>query len=159
MAHSPIPRHHLLLLLDEPVLSDLTAFRLELLGYSVLVSSDGDDALKRIEDQRPALLLLNSNLGEQDGLIWLTKLRARISPEDLPVLIISLDPSLDTVRRSFEAGAQDYLISPFDPTVLERKVANFVDADQISAEEERRSGMMVSIEAIAAAPAKLEPTS
>ena len=113
----------LMILLSDPVLADLTEFRLELLGYRTRRLRTVDDATASIIDETPALLILDSKLGEVDGLAWLATLRATTPAEQMPVLVFSLDPSLDTVRRAYESGAQDYLITPFDPTVMEQKIA------------------------------------
>ncbi|MCC9643025.1 response regulator [Rhodopirellula sp. JC740] len=112
----------LLMLEPEQVLADLAAFRLELLGYRLEVVSSGAEAVDRLRSQPADLLILDTKLPEGDGLEWLTELRLEFSPEQVPALVFSLDPSLEMVRRAYLAGAQDYLITPFDPTVLEEKV-------------------------------------
>jgi response regulator of citrate/malate metabolism len=43
------------------------------------------------------------------------------------MIVFSLDPSLETVERAFHAGANDYLITPFDPTVMEEKIEQILD--------------------------------
>lgn len=112
----------LLLVEPEPVLGDLTAFRLELLGYDITVVSEGGQAKDHLRRSSIDLMIVDTKLPEGDGIEWLTDLRLEFKPEDFPVLMFSLDPSLESVRRAFLAGAQDYLITPFDPIVLEEKV-------------------------------------
>jgi DNA-binding response OmpR family regulator len=116
----------ILLLLDEPVLADLTEFRLQLLGYQLRRAKSGDNALAELSKELPGLLILDTQVDGSDGLKWLGKLRMVYPPTQLPVMIFSLDPSLDTVQRAFHAGAQDYLITPFDPIVMEIKIKAFV---------------------------------
>lgn len=119
----------ILVLLGEPVLTDLTCYRLELLGYDVQKVKTGDTASNAIDNGGIGLVILDTSLQEGDGLVWLSEMRRRVTGDRVPVMIVSLDPSLDTVRRAFEAGAQDYLITPFDPIVLEQKVAAFVESN------------------------------
>ena len=118
-----VPPPLLMILLSDEVLADLTEFRLELLGYRTHRVRTVDEATAAIIDETPALLILDSKLGEVDGLAWLATLRGTTPAEQMPAVIFSLDPSLDTVRRAYESGAQDYLITPFDPTVMEQKIA------------------------------------
>lgn len=119
-----IDSEHARLLLVEPevVLADLASFRLELLGYQMQVVSSGLEAMDHLRRDSFDLLIVDTNLPEGDGVEWLTQLRLEIKSDALPAMMFSLDPSLETVRRSYLAGAQDYLITPFDPTVLEEKV-------------------------------------
>ncbi|EMI54508.1 response regulator transcription factor [Rhodopirellula sallentina] len=112
----------LLLVEPETILADLTAFRLELLGYGIETVSEGGEAQDLLRRKQFDLMIVDTKLPEGDGIEWLTELRLETKPETLPVLMFSLDPSLETVRRAFLAGAQDYLVTPFDPTVLESKV-------------------------------------
>ncbi len=118
----------LLLVEPEIVLADLTAFRLELLGYGIQTAVSGAEAKDVLRRERVDLMIVDTKLPEGDGIEWLSGLRLEFNAEQVPVLMFSLDPSLETVRRAFLAGAQDYLITPFDPTVLESKVQNLLTA-------------------------------
>jgi DNA-binding response OmpR family regulator len=112
----------LLLVQSEPVLGELASFRLELLGYEITLVASGSEALSKSREALPDLLIVDTTLPEGDGLEWLSRLRGEFSAEQLPVLVFSLDPSLETVERAYHAGAQDYLITPFDPVVMEEKI-------------------------------------
>lgn len=112
----------LLLVQQEPVLAELTSFRLELLGYKIDVVGSGGEAIASIGKALPDLVIADTTLSDVDGIEWITRLRTEFTAEQLPVLMFSLDPSLETVERAFHAGAQDYLITPFDPTVMEEKI-------------------------------------
>lgn len=124
------PQNSKLLLIEpEAVLADLTSFRLELLGYQINVLDCGLPAIDHLRRDPVDLLIVDTALPEGDGIEWLSQLRLEFRVEDLPVLMFSLDPSLETVRRSYLAGAQDYLITPFDPTVLEEKVQRLLSGE------------------------------
>lgn len=116
----------LLLLEPEPILADLVSFRLELLGYQVTVVPTGVQAIDRLRKGEFDLLIVDTQLLEGDGLEWIKKTRLEFKSDQVPVLVLSLDPSLETARRAFVCGANDYLITPFDPTVLESKIQNLV---------------------------------
>lgn len=110
----------------ESVLADLASFRLELLGYQLTVVDSGGRAIDELRRGSFDLLICDTKLREGDGLEWLSQLRLEFDGATLPVLVFSLDPSLETVRRAYLAGAQDYLITPFDPTVLEEKIVGLL---------------------------------
>lgn len=112
----------LMLIEGEPILADLASFRLELLGYQLRVYESLKTAQAAIDTGLPDLLIIDSVMPEGDGIEFVSKLRGMYTPAELPILVFSIDPSLETVERAIAAGAQDYLVTPFDPTVLESKV-------------------------------------
>ena len=112
----------LLLVQSEPVLAELTSFRLELLGYEIELVGTGGEAFSSIQKSLPDLVIVDTSLPDGDGIEWIARLRGEYSADQVPVIVFSLDPSLETVERGYHAGAQDYLITPFDPTVMEEKI-------------------------------------
>lgn len=116
----------LLLVQAEPVLAELTSFRLELLGYQIESVSNGGEAISSIQKSLPDLVIVDTQLPDVDGIEWIARVRGEYSAEQLPIIIFSLDPSLETVERAYHAGTNDYLITPFDPTVMEEKIESLV---------------------------------
>lgn len=116
----------LLLVFSEPVLSELVSFRLELLGFNVEAVEDGGQAAAAISRSIPDLVIVDTVLRDGDGLEWIARMRSEHGADRLPIIIFSLDPSLETVERAYHAGAQDYLITPFDPTVMEEKIESLL---------------------------------
>lgn len=112
----------LLMVQPEPVIAELTSFRLELLGYGIQVFEDSAKALSAIQKNLPGLVIVDTRLSEGDGIEWIVRLRDEYTVAQLPILVFSQDPSLETVERAFAAGAQDYILTPYDPTVLEEKI-------------------------------------
>jgi DNA-binding response OmpR family regulator len=112
----------LLLVQAEPVLAELTSFRLELLGYQIELVRTGGEAFSSIQQSLPDLVIVDTSLPDGDGIEWIARVRSEYNADQVPVIVFSLDPSLETVERGFHAGAQDYLITPFDPTVMEEKI-------------------------------------
>jgi DNA-binding response OmpR family regulator len=116
----------LLLVQAEPLLVELTSFRLELLGYQLGVARTGEQAILSIQSEMPDLVIVDSALPDGDGIEWINRIRGDYRADELPVIVFSLDPSLETVERAFHAGAQDYLIVPFDPAVMEEKIVDIL---------------------------------
>lgn len=116
----------LLLVQAEPVLAELTSFRLELLGYKIRVVAEGGSAIASLEKSQPDLLIVDTDLPDMDGILLINRVRAKFDAEQLPVIVFSLDPSLDTVERAILAGAQDYLIAPYDPGIIRERIEHLL---------------------------------
>ncbi|MCA9227848.1 MAG: response regulator [Planctomycetales bacterium] len=118
-----IQQRHLLLVEEDITLSDITAFRLELLGYAVEAVPSAEDALVSLERRRPDLILLDLHQPGMSGLEFIEQLTRDESTNTIPIMAIAIDADLESVQKAHKAGAVDYLVAPYDPTVLEEKVA------------------------------------
>ena len=113
---------HVLLLEEEPVLADITAFRLELLGYRVTCVHSGEDLLKQLIDQTPDLMIIDTLVPDMNSGELINRITSDSRYGHIPVLVFSVDADLEAVQKAFTAGAKDYLVIPYDPAMLERKV-------------------------------------
>lgn len=110
----------ILLVDDEPSITQLARMYLEREGFRVLDAGDGEAALEVVTKQKPALMVLDVMLPKLDGLEVCRKLRA----EKNPVLILMLtarDEDIDKIL-GLELGADDYLTKPFNPRELVARV-------------------------------------
>lgn len=80
-------------------------------GYEVLVAPTGEDALTKIEEQHPALLLLDLGLPQMSGLEVCKRVRAQ--SEVLPIIIISVRNNERDKVLALDLGADDYIPKPF----------------------------------------------
>ena len=84
-------------------------------GYRVAEATDGVEALSRISEERPDLILLDVVLPKMDGYELLAILKKNKKFKDIPVVLLtSKDGFLNRVRGRL-AGAAAYLTKPFDP--------------------------------------------
>jgi DNA-binding response OmpR family regulator len=129
------------ILLVEPdgVLAEVTAFRLELLGYAVEIVSNGDDARRYAAEQQPNLIITNLMLGESLATSLIETLGSQAETSDIPVMVMSIDADLDRVTQMHQAGAADFLVVPFQPEVLQEKVARLMSRPQPSTTDRARS--------------------
>ncbi len=105
---------------DDPTVSDVVRRSLEQDGYRVRLAADGPTALAAAEAEAPDLVVLDRMLGEVDGLEVCRRLRGR-SP-GLPVIMLTaLSEEADRVA-GLETGADDYLTKPFSPRELVLRV-------------------------------------
>ena len=115
-----IPR--ILLIEEEPVLLEITAFRLELLGYEVVTKESAEAALEWLNSELPDVLLLGHYLPGMDGIDLINRLSNDTRTANLPVMLLSANSDLDDVQKAYNAGADEFLVTPYDPAVLEQKV-------------------------------------
>lgn len=105
---------------DDPAIVRFIRRNLELQGFQVVVSSDGQSALDQFEDEKPDLVLLDVGIPEVNGLEVCSHLRAS---SDVPIIMVTSRSRDDDVIIGLEAGADDYLGKPFSAGVLLARVA------------------------------------
>jgi diguanylate cyclase (GGDEF)-like protein len=95
---------------------------LRLEGFSVMIATDGEQALEAAFAHRPSLVLLDVMMPKIDGFEVCRRLRADARTSHVPVIILTAKAmTLDKVM-GFTAGADDYVLKPFDPTELVARV-------------------------------------
>lgn len=118
----------LLLIEEDATLREITAFRLELLGHEVAAFESGEAGLAWMADQLPDAILVGHFLPDMEGIDLIDRLSNDVRTSETPVMILSPNSELDDVQRAFNAGADDYLVTPFDPLTLEHKLARLTTA-------------------------------
>jgi two-component system OmpR family response regulator len=88
-------------------------------GHEILVSRDGEDARRRCNDSDFDLILLDLGLPERDGVTFLRGLRA--AGKTTPVIVVTARSDRRDRLESFDAGADDYVVKPFDLAELEAR--------------------------------------
>ena len=118
----------ILLVEEDSTLMEITAFRLELLGYEVVKKESAEAALEWLEKDLPSLIIVEQFLPGIDGVELLNRLSNDVRTSEIPVMLVSANSDLEDVQRAYNAGADDYLVTPYDPFVLETKVQRLVSA-------------------------------
>jgi two-component system OmpR family response regulator len=118
MAHADGSGVRLLVVEDEPQISDLVAASLRYEGCEVRSAADGDQALRLAREFKPDAVVLDVMLPGQDGLTLLRRLREE--DQTLPVLFLTARDSVEDRVAGLGAGADDYVTKPFS---LEELVA------------------------------------
>jgi len=105
---------------DNVSLAKGIAYRLEDAGHSVDLLHNGDDAVDFLASEAPDLIILDINLPGTDGLTILEGLRAR--GDQRPVILLTARAETEERVIGLDAGADDYLIKPFEMVELEARV-------------------------------------
>jgi DNA-binding response OmpR family regulator len=113
---------------DEDILS-LVTLRLERAGYAVARASDGEVALERARELRPAVVVLDVMMPRRSGIEVLTELRADTSFDGVKVVLLSARVQQSDVSRGLAAGADAYLAKPFKAQELVETVESLLALD------------------------------
>ena len=107
------------------------------LKHIPLLAEDGLSALAQIKKQAPDLVLLDILMPEMDGYEVLECLKSSQDLRHIPVIMISAVDELESVVRCIEKGADDYLIKPFNPTLLKARINACLEKKKLHDEEHR----------------------
>jgi DNA-binding response OmpR family regulator len=107
---------------QDELLSDLVSFRLELLGHEVAIWNTAHEMLAKLGETNLDVLIIDTHQADMQGWEAIQKVRHSYSEEQLPILAVSIDTELGLVEQAYKAGANDYLIIPFDPAILQSKI-------------------------------------
>jgi two-component system response regulator AtoC len=111
-----MPTHSILVVDDEESLLFFLQNLLEKEGYIVSTASNGTEALEKVPDEDPDLVLLDLMLPDMDGVAVLEKIREY--SQDTIVIILTAYGTVDSAVQAMKLGAFDYLAKPFDPAEL-----------------------------------------
>ncbi len=113
------PRHRILVVDDEPRMIRFIQMNLELEGYQVSQASNGFEALTKLRDDLPDLVILDVMMPDMDGFETLRLLR---EVSAVPVIMLTVKADEEDKVRGLELGADDYVTKPFSPKELSSRV-------------------------------------
>lgn len=118
-----MPSAKLLLVEDDPALSELLEFRFQNEGYDVRATPDGDEALILAAEDTPDLIILDWMIEGTSGIEVCRRLRRDKSTAHVPIIMLTAREAEDDRVRGLDTGADDYLTKPFSPRELLARVA------------------------------------
>ena len=105
---------------DEPEAVELLVEFLSSKGYEILTATSGEEALRRVKEDRPHLVLLDIRMPKMSGLEVLKRIR-EIDAE-MGIIMVTAVNEEDVGRQALELGAFDYIVKPLDLKYLERSL-------------------------------------
>ncbi|HEX9842957.1 MAG TPA: adenylate/guanylate cyclase domain-containing protein [bacterium] len=111
-------------------------------GHTPVLVDNGLSALVHIRRDPPDLVLLDILMPELNGHEVLQQMRDDASLRNIPVIVVSSVDELDTIVRCIEAGADDYIIKPFNHTLLLARLRSCLDKKRVRDQEERLARLM-----------------
>ncbi len=109
---------------DDSELAEALVDTLQLAGYEVIAQSDGEQALKALENQNVDLVVSDIHMPNMDGQKLLKRIKTKHT--DLPVMLMTAYGSIQQAVDAMRDGAVDYLVKPFEAEVLVNMVSRYV---------------------------------
>ena len=121
-AAQPRPGRRVLVCDDEPITRMLVKLLLEKENYVVLEARTGREGVEIARRERPDLMLVDLNMPEMDGYEAITHLRREVTLTTMPILVLTAEEGPGVERRVLDLGADDYILKPFETSVLLSRV-------------------------------------
>ncbi len=94
------------------------------LGFEVVSAVNGKEALEKLElGKRPDLTMVDWNMPEMNGYEFIRAVRADTRWRDMPIMMVTTETEMEQVVRALAAGANEYLMKPFTPEMVQEKLA------------------------------------
>ena len=122
------PSSFVLLVEDDEHIAQLLKFMLEREGYRIEIAADGRVAREFIETAKdlPAMVLMDIMLPYCDGFELVGAIRARPEWANTPVIMLTAKTMEEDIVRALDAGANDYIVKPFQPQELMARLRRFL---------------------------------
>ncbi|MEU4237207.1 response regulator [Actinoplanes sp. NPDC026619] len=107
---------------DDEGVRDLVAYKLSAAGYNAITAGDGTSALTMVHREQPDMVILDVAMPGLDGLSVCYELHSSAATAQIPVLMLSGRDRQVDIDLGLTVGADDYLVKPFSPAELIRRV-------------------------------------
>ena len=121
---------HLLIVDDEVDITETVKIRLEYNGYTVSLAYDGLDGIEKARTKKPDLILLDILMPHLDGFEVCRRLQKIPETKDIPVIMLTAVKTEETLQKAREAGAQDYVLKPFESAELVEIVRFYLEKNE-----------------------------
>ncbi|AEI38002.1 MAG: response regulator [Zymomonas mobilis subsp. pomaceae] len=103
---------------DSPSMRMLLRAALGKMGYSVVEAEDGVDAMEKLGNTKPDLLITDINMPRMDGFGLIENVRQDNGWRNMPILVLTTETSDEKKQRARVAGATGWIVKPFSPEKL-----------------------------------------
>jgi len=111
---------------DEKDIRELITFSLQYAGYEVIPAVDGQDAVEKVPVVKPDLIMMDVRMPRMTGYEACAKIKAMDEVKDIPVVFLSAKGQESEIQTGLELGAYEYILKPFAPDELIRKVSDII---------------------------------
>ena len=109
-----VEKHKILLADDDDLIRELLVHRFARSGVTVLTAKSGSEALLRVRQERPDLVLLDVMMPGMSGISVLKQMKAEPELRQIPVVLLSAKIQQENILLGLDSGAHDYITKPFD---------------------------------------------
>ncbi len=111
---------------DERDIRDLIIFTLNYAGYDVIQATNGEEAYALAQAEQPQLVLMDVRMPRMTGYDACRAMKADEKTRDIPVVFLSAKGQEAEVQTGLEVGAADYILKPFSPDQLTKRVGEIL---------------------------------
>lgn len=119
-------KKHILLVDDTKTVLMSEKMMLGSKDYDITIAVNGMDALEKMDERRPDLILLDIMMPEMNGIEFCRRVKSNPKTSDIPVIMVTTKGEADKVEEAFSAGCNDYMTKPIHKLQLLTKVRNFL---------------------------------
>lgn len=120
--YCPLPTPLCLIIDDSRIIRKVARRIVEGLGFDVAEAADGVEGLSQCLRTMPDLVLVDWRMPTMDGLDFLSRLKTISGPRQPKVLFCSMETDPRRIAEALAAGADDYVMKPFDGDILQSKI-------------------------------------
>lgn len=107
---------------DEPDIRKLISFTLTFSGHVVISTTNGEEAIQAVKEEKPDLIILDVRMPRMSGYEVCKQIKADSTTQGIPVIFVSAKGQEAEVKSGLEAGAEEYILKPFAPDELSNRV-------------------------------------
>ena len=138
MTHVPLPLARILIVDDDELNRDMLVRRLEKNGYQIEEAATGQAALTKLKAGDYDLVLLDILMPGLDGFQTLEFIKADPRLRHIPVIMLTALDDVESTVRCIEAGAEDFVPKPFNPTILRARLTASLEKKKLRDQEQAR---------------------
>lgn len=132
---------------DEPSIIDVLTRFLSREGYEVVTASNGREALERVTEVWPDLILLDVTMPELDGFSVCQRLKEDEKTALIPITMLTGLDDREHRTRGIEAGADDFLTKPFEQSILRARLRSQLRLKRLTDQLEHTEGVIFMLAA------------
>jgi CheY-like chemotaxis protein/MinD-like ATPase involved in chromosome partitioning or flagellar assembly len=138
-------KEKILIVDDEPNMLKLLGLTLEHEGYEIAVAQDAEQAMAKVQAQKPDLVILDVMMPRVSGLELCQQLRDRPDTANLPIIMLSAKGEVPDKIAGLKAGADEYVVKPVDTAELLARVAGLLErVRRLRTEQPAKAGKVIS---------------
>ncbi|NNM84174.1 MAG: response regulator [Phycisphaerales bacterium] len=141
-----LPRSTVLVVDDNPQNVELIQAYLESLNCVTEVATDGVEALEKVQQVRPDLIVLDVMMPRMSGFEVCRRLKANAELRDIPVLMVTALNELGDIERGVESGTDDFLSKPINKLELITRVKSLLRVRHLKSQLERTLAYLSEME-------------
>ncbi len=122
-----VEKHKILVVDDDPQIFKIISRLLNSKKYQVISALNGSDGLRKIEEEKPELVILDLMMPGMSGIEVSKIIKENFSDQSITILVLSAKDSQMDRRKCLEMGVDDYITKPFHIASLARKIEYMFD--------------------------------